>query len=68
MRYWLRYRKGNYYIISRENKGIIYEAVIQGTRTIASIESNSQVQAFRHLYTIALFHHLSNCHKNMTEL
>lgn len=66
MRYWLLYRNGEYYIINRMMSGIIFEAIIQGCSSIASVVASSDMEAFRHLYAIALLHFLSKNDNSVT--
>lgn len=59
MRYYLTFRKDSYFILPSSGSGIVYQAILLGTKPLASVIAPSESAAFRHLYSIALLHFLS---------
>lgn len=59
MRYYLLFRKGEYFILPAQISGILMTAIAQGAPCIASVESSSEIFATRHLFTVALLHHIA---------
>lgn len=68
MRYFLLNRGEDYFIVSRQNSGIIFQAICQACKPIASVDASSPEMANRHLYTIALFHFMRSSGQNLSVL
>lgn len=64
MRYWLLFYEEKYFILSRSQTGILFQALSLVSKPLASVTANSYEVAFRHLYTIALIHHRKSILQN----
>lgn len=64
MRYFLLYRKGEYFILKSSRLGIIATAIARACTPLASVYSSNEQIAIKILFAAALSHHQNQLSKS----